>query len=401
MGQVTTRKRGNTWEYRFEAARIEGKRKQISKGGFRTKKEAIEAGTKALAEYNNAGISFTPSEISFSDYLDYWMENYAKPNVKYTTYIGYEKKIRLHIKPELGRYKLKALTPAILQEFINKKYTEGYSRNTIAVFKGILSGSISYAVEPLGFIQSSPMQVVKLPSSRAKAQVPTRQKVKYCITKDQMQRILERFPEGHSCHIPLQLAYRCGLRLGEAFALTWNDIDFTTNTLSINKQVQNINGFWTFAEPKYESVRKMKIDAKLIDLLYRTRQVQKRAEEYYSSFYHHLTLNPLNQIIEGDGEPIELVNVREDGSYIQPRVMQHAGRVIHYQLGIKEYDYHSLRHTHATILLEAGANPKDVQHRLGHKNIDVTLQIYTHVTEKMQDQTVGILDNLFVDLSTP
>ena len=395
MGQVTTRKRGKTWEYRFEAAKIEGKRKQISKGGFRTKKEAVEAGTKALAEYNNAGISFTPSEISFSDYLDYWMENYAKTNVKHTTYTGYEKKIRLHIKPGLGKYKLKALTPAILQEFINRKYNEGYSRNTIAVFKGILSGAISYAVEPLGFIQSSPMQAVKLPSSRAKPQVPTRQKVKQCITKDQMQRIFERFPEGHSCHIPLQLAYRCGLRLGEAFALTWNDIDFTTNTLHINKQVQNVNDFWTFTEPKYSSARKLKIDSKLTDLLYRTRQAQKKAEEYYGSFYHHLTLNSHNQIVEKNGERIELVNIRENGSYIQPRVMQHAGRVIHYQLGIKEYDYHSLRHTHATMLLEAGANPKDVQHRLGHKNIDVTLQIYTHVTEKMQDQTISILDNLF------
>lgn len=75
--------------------------------------------------------------------------------------------------------------------------------------------------------------------------------------------------------------------------------------------------------------------------------------------------------------------------------MQHCSRVIHYQLGFEKFDFHSLRHTHTSMLLEAGANPKDVQHRLGHKNINVTMQIYTHVTKKMQDNTIKILDSIF------
>lgn len=78
----------------------------------------------------------------------------------------------------------------------------------------------------------------------------------------------------------------------------------------------------------------------------------------------------------------------------KPRVTQHLGRVVHYKLGIKSFDYHSLRHTHATMLLESGANPKDIQHRLGHKNIQVTLQIYSHVTSKMQDNTIEILESI-------
>lgn len=73
------------WEYRFEAAQIEGKRKHISKAGFRTKKEALEAGTKALAEYNNAGLHFEPSEISVSDYLDYYFDQHVKINLKYNS----------------------------------------------------------------------------------------------------------------------------------------------------------------------------------------------------------------------------------------------------------------------------------------------------------------------------
>lgn len=70
------------WEYRFEAAKIDGKRKHISKAGFKTKKEAEVAGTKALAEYNNAGLTFELSEMSYSDYLDYWFDNYVRKREK-------------------------------------------------------------------------------------------------------------------------------------------------------------------------------------------------------------------------------------------------------------------------------------------------------------------------------
>lgn len=92
---------------------------------------------------------------------------------------------------------------------------------------------------------------------------------------------------------------------------------------------------------------------------------------------------------------IELVNRRDDGTYIQPRVMQHCSRVIHYDLNIIDFDYHSFRHTHVTKLVEAGANPKDIQFRLGHKDIKVTLEIYAELTEKMQIQSLDILENIF------
>ena len=77
MGELRTRKRGKTWEYSFEGAKIDGKRKPISKGGFRTKADALNAGIKAKAEYDSGGRVFTPSAISLSDYLDYWYKRYA------------------------------------------------------------------------------------------------------------------------------------------------------------------------------------------------------------------------------------------------------------------------------------------------------------------------------------
>lgn len=404
MANLIARKRGNKWEYRFEGAKIDGKRKQFSKSGFATKKEALEAGAKALAQYNQAGTIFTPSEISFADYLEYWIENYCKSNLKSATITNYQKKIRLYIKPELGLYKIKALSPSVLQQFITDKFNEGFSRNTLSVIKGILSNSLSYAVEPLRYIESNPMVYVKLPSKRAIAKVPTRSSPHVYIPKEKMVEIFNRFPEGTSTHLPLMFGYKCGLRLGEAYGLSWNDIDFENQTLSVNRQVQwhekdtsTGKGYWFFTNPKYDSFRTITLDNELIELLKRTKDKEERAKIFYADIYIHnyesVHTRAINTI--GNGNEIDLIVVRDSGEFIQPRTMQHTSHIIHTQLDYPEFDFHSLRHTHCSMLLEAGASPKYVQERLGHKNIQVTMQIYQHLTDNMVQQGDDILKNLF------
>ncbi len=401
MSQVTCMKRGNSWQYRFEGAKIGGKRKRFTKGGFATKKEALEAGNKALNEYNNSGLAFVPSEMSFSDYLDFWLETYCKVSLKDTTTEGYEKRIRNHIKPALGTYKLCSLNPAVLQTLINDKFNAGYGKNSLTALKTIISSCLSYAVEPLGFLRTNPMKSVKIPSPRAKSDVPTRKKEREAVSVEAWNIIITRFPFGHSCHIPLLLAYRCGLRLGEAFALDWErDIDLKNKTLSVNAQIQWLDGCWEFTNPKYDSFRTILLDDYMVSTLKRVKELQERAKVFYDEFYVHLYVNEKRQLVtkKTDGcVEIHMLNVREDGSYIQPRVMQHCGRVVHYELGYKKFDYHSLRHTHATMLIENGAPIKDVQHRLGHKSVQVTLDIYSHVTQKMQIQTVDILNSTSID----
>lgn len=395
MGQLRTRKRGTTWEWSFEGARINRKRNSISKGGYRTKAEALAAGTQAKAEYDNAGSHFVPSEISVSDFYQLWLEKYCKTNLKIDTYLNYKKKVSLHITPILGSYYLKSLTPAIIQGFINDKFNAGYSRNTLSVLKGLLTGALDYAVEPMQFIKYNPAKSAKLPPKRATSQIPTRKKIRTPISSEEWSIIISRFPEGHSCHIPLQLAYRCGLRLGESFALTWDDVDFENSTLSVNQQIQNVNGAWVFSNPKYDSFRTIELDEKMLSLLRNTYNHQVKAKEFYEQYYAQLYVDDqcvLNA--DGRGKPIHMVNCRENGTYIQPRVMQHCCRVIHYNLGFKDFDYHSLRHTHATMLLEAGADIKDVQKRLGHKHIDVTLDIYSHAPPRMAAHTIDILNQI-------
>lgn len=395
MGELRTRKRGKSWEWSFEGAKIGGKRKPISKGGYRTKADALAAGTQAKAEYDNAGSHFVPSEISVTDFYSLWLEDYCKINLKENTYRSYRKKVATYILPSLGKYRLNSLTPSIIQKFLNEKFNQGYSRNTLSVLKGMLTGGLSYAVEPLHYLKINPALGTKIPSKRATPENPTRKKEKEVVAQDQWDAIIKRFPEGHSSHVPLMLAYRCGLRLGEAFALTWEDIDFNEGNIDINKQVQKIDNKWIFSNPKYDSFRTIRADSKLLSLLAREKERQKKAKEFYADYYTKLYVNEKRQLnSDGEGSPIWMVNSRENGTYIQPDVIKHCARIIHYQLGYMAFDFHSLRHTHATMLLENGAFPKDVQIRLGHKNIEETLQIYAHLTKKMQDKSVDIMETI-------
>lgn len=360
-----------------------------------------------MSEYQTCGLYFTPSEISFSDYLKLWMNQYCETNLNQGTCENYKKKIRLHIEPHLGIYKLKALTSVILQDFINLKFNEGYSRNTLSVIKGILVNSLNYAVTTLEFIKNNPMASVKLPLHRAKPKVETRKKERIVLSDEFIKKLFERFNETTTAYNELLLGYTCGLRLGEAFAVDLEkDIDYENGILTVNHQVQYLNGYWTLLPPKYESYRKIKLDSFTLDRLKQEKEKHFNSIDYYDKYYTQLKVNDENQLNYEEGTPIHLLSTHENGTYIQPRIMQHVGRIVHYKLydeneDISEdefikYDFHSLRHKHATMLLENDANIKDVQERLGHKNIETTLQIYTHSTEKMQDATTDILNNLNV-----
>ena len=150
--QGGVRKRGKTWSYYFDLGKIDGKRKKKEKGGFRTKKEAEQALTAAMNEYNNAGTVFEPSEITVSDYLDQWYDLYCKPNLRYNTQLGYLKIIEVHLKPKFGLYKLKALNATSLQEYANSLKLNGYSKNHITGILTVLQSAMDYAVEPLHYI---------------------------------------------------------------------------------------------------------------------------------------------------------------------------------------------------------------------------------------------------------
>lgn len=271
------------------------------------------------------------------------------------------------------------------------------------MLKGILTGSLSYAVQPLKYIPFSPAEYIDIPSTRATPKVKTRSAPHVYLSAEQMGKLFQRFPEGSSSYLPLLIGYKCGLRIAEAFALEWKDIDLTAKKLTVRQQIlwQEKNAttgapaYWYFTMPKYDSIRTIELSQDVVGVLERekVRQTQNRAicDDLYIRWFRddvgHLNCN-------GNGDEIHLVMVRPDGSYINSRNMQHVSHIARHERGIPKFDYHSLRHTHATMLAERGASPKYVQYRLGHKNIQVTMQIYQHLTDKMSAEGAKLLDTL-------
>lgn len=395
MADLNVRKRGEKWEYRFEGARVNGKRKQYSKGGFRTKKEALEAGNKALAEYNGSGVAKKIVEASVSDVLDRWLEQYVDVNLRPKTRSSYRSVVDIHIRPKLGHYRAASLAPDTLQDFANGLKTQGLSRSHVANILSALKAALGWAVEPLRWIPSNPMVHVRAP----KVDKPPRKRI--VLPPGDWERIISRFPQGSKWHLPLMLGYHLGLRISEAFALTWDDIDLEDGVARITKQVVKIKdgpgkAKWCFGPPKTAaSARTVRIGATLLRLLRSEKARQSANRLRYGEYYTRYSLEEVGagtfHLVPSEDGGTWPVVVDEDGSHITTDSFKYCSRVIHHELRI-EFDFHSLRHTHATILVENGANIRNVQARLGHEKIETTLQTYAHDTDKMAEESVDIFE---------
>jgi len=371
----SVRKRGKTWSYYFDLGIVEGKRKKKEKGGFRTKAEAEKALRNAIKEYENTGSVIDESNISVSDYFDYWFKEYVLINCKYNTQQNYRRVLNKHIKPALGLYKLKSLTPAKLQEFLNSKYKNGYTKNSVANFYGVLSGALKLAVYPYKYLKENPMTYVTMPKYDNIHKNSANMKI---ITLEQFNKIINRFPEGSSFYIPLQIAFNTGMRAAEVCGLTWDCVNLNKKTISVEKIIIYKEKKWVFGTPKTQSSnRTIMIGNTLCSILKKHKVRQKSNKLKYGEYY---TNN-------------NFVCTKENGELVTTNSLKYLSRVVNYELRIN-FNFHSLRHTHATMLLEAGANIKDIQTRLGHSKISTTMDTYSHVTNKMKKDSINIFENI-------
>lgn len=377
--QGSVRKRGNTWSYSFDLGKVDGKRKRKEKGGFKTKTEAQKALREAINEYERCGSVVQESDLTFSDYLDYWYKEYVLINCKYNTQVYYKRTIENHIKPALGSFKIKNLSPSVLQEFINKKYTSGFSRSSLSNFSGVLSCSLKMAVYPYKFIKENPMQYISIPKNKEITKKDNSLKI---ISKSDFDRIIDRFPVKSNFYIPLQIAFHTGLRGGEVCALTWDNIDFDNKTLTVSKTLINKGkGIFETGSPKTESsFRTIAIGNTLIEILKNHKIYQDNNKKRYKEYY----------------TDSNFICTKENGELVTTDSLKYLSRVVNYELQI-DFNFHSLRHTHATMLLEGGANIKDIQERLGHSKLSTTMDTYSHVTNKIKLDTVNILEKIIAD----
>ncbi|MNW46717.1 Tyrosine recombinase XerC [compost metagenome] len=371
------RKRYGSWYYYFDIASIGGERKKIERKaiGAESKPQAERILRKAIEEYENTGTIFEPSKISVYDFFDFWFNEYVTINLKYNTQENYRLIIKNHIKPKLGMYKLSSLAPDILQKFINDKYREGLSRKTLTIFHTVLQGALKQAVYPYKLINENPMQYVKLPKKENKKTTETDLKI---LPMSSIKKISEFLDSSNTFYIPFHIGLNTGMRVSEVCALTWDCVDLNEGTITVNKIMVCVNKEWVFGTPKTESsYRTIHIGSTLIKILKEHSKRQKENKLKYGEYY----------------KVSEFVCTKENGENVTPASCKWSGKNIREKLEI-EFNFHSLRHTHATLLLEQGAPIKDIQTRLGHSRSGITLDTYSHLTDKMKNQTVDIFERL-------
>lgn len=409
MATVNVRKRGNTYQYYFEAAHINGKRKRIYKSGFKTKAEALEKGNIAYTEYTTTGLNFNEKNISYSDYLDYWMENYCKVNLKYNTIEKYNTIIEKYLKPNIGMYRLSALTSVKLHSFITEicsKYN--YSRSYLSNILKVMKGSFREACDVFGFIKYNPTITLRLPRIEEE-----NREIKHVYTQDEIDKILKRFKDNDTFTCAFLTSCYTGMRTGEVFALSWNDIDLENGIIyvrhNVYDKIKDEKGKWYIGSTKTKNGnREIHINGTLLNALRNYKKKQAYLKNLYGAKYHYYHLEDVvnkygkvieHRIVENERGVLELNNInlvftRENGIYSGTDITRYPYKIIHYELGIEKCRFYDLRGSYATRILKNGVEIRDVADILGHKNIETTENYYISSSKESRKEANEIFEQI-------
>lgn len=381
MAIVRTRKRGRTYSYIFEAGQVNGKRKTVEKGGFRTKEDAYNAGVEAYTDFKHGNIGIVSDHITLNVYMDNWLQGVAAVNVRESSLSQYQKMTKYHVTPLIGDIDIQDLTPAILDRWMRQLTRKGLAHKSLKLILAILQQALNYAVYPSNLIQSNPALYIKVPRTAPRDLVKRK-----IITPQEFAVLMEAFPDDHVMHIPALLLYNTEMRIAKVAGLRWQDIDLKKMTISVNKQIRYIakDKKYCITPPKTRSSqRTFTITPELVKEL-TAWKVTKAAQElvhgkHYVYVYEEADgtiRNMSKELPSGPLTRVDLVCTKSNGHSYSVDCMRK-------QLNAKGYNSHSFRHTHATLLVEAMASIKGVANRLGQSTTQLTEQVYTHATKKI------------------
>ena len=260
----------------------------------KSKRECTEKLAALKAQLGGIPSDKLRPEMRFADWLDYWYETHCKPNIRTSTQSGYEDRIRLHIKPELGEIPLNRLTQNDLQQFYarlkksgrktrTEYYGEGLSDRMVRMCHATCRSALQRAVQD-GLIRTNPAEGCKLPPKKAREM--------QVLARDELQRFLiQAQAEGYYELFLLDLA--TGLRRGELLALQWDDLDFETGVLTISKQVSLVRGKIVMSVPKTKSsIRKLVLPPAVVQVLREYRESVHSRWMFPSPVLEDMPLNP-------------------------------------------------------------------------------------------------------------
>jgi integrase len=353
------RKRGKTWSFTLDIGKdAQGKRKQKTKGGFKTKKAAEEACAELIAQLNK-GEYVEPSKSTLGEYLQEWIDSSAKQTMRDTTLDTHQIVIDKHINPELGQIKLSEVTPVRIQKFHSKKLEEGFSGDYVRYMHSILHKSLTQAVR-WQILSKNPVELVNPPKPSGKEK-PT-------WTIEEANRFLTCVEDQHY-YLPYLLAIHTGMRQGEILGLLWKDCDLDQGLIRIQQTLGRTRKGLMFQEPKTKG----------------SKRVITLTSQVLSALKKHKAKQNQQKLLLGNGyQDQDLVNCTLEGNPIHPRNLIRNFHRMMEKAGVPKIRFHDLRHTHASIMLQLGEHPKIVSERLGHSRTSITLDIYSHVTPNLQ-----------------
>lgn len=293
----------------------------------------------------------------------------VKPNVRSWTYAGYEVHVRLHLKPTLGRVPLDKLTPLQVKQLLNRKIADGMKPKSVRYIRGTLRTALNEAMR-WGLIGRNPAALVDGPRVEHYEIQP--------LTPEEARTFLNAM-KGDRLQALYSVALTMGLRQGEALGLRWQDIDLEMGYLRVAKQLQRIDGKFELVEPKTaRSRRTVAMPATIVSALRDHRDTQRRERQIAGERWTDIGLvftTPL-------GKPL-------DGTALTKEFHRHLERA-----GLPQRRFHDLRHSCATLLLVQGVSPRVVMDVLGHSQIALTMNTYSHVIPELRRQAAERMDEL-------
>ena len=356
-------KQGKVIGYRGSYFAPDGKRRYVS---AKRKGDAERALRQAMTDADR-GLVFEAGTLTVEDYLNRWLADAVKDTVRSTTFERYEQITRKHIAPEIGRVKLKALTPAHVRGLYKEKLESGLSPRTVQYIHVTLHRALKQAGQD-GLIPRNATQAVKPPQLRRKEMHP--------LTPEQV-KILFEAVRGDRLEALYVLAVTTGLRQGELLGLKWEDVNLDAGTLQVRRTLTTAKGGPVLAAPKTKG----------------SRRSVKLSPTASGALRSHLD----RQLGEIDAAgPLwrenGLMFASERGEPLDRRyVTTHRFKPLLKGAGLPQIRFHDLRHTCATLLMGRGVHPKLVQELLGYATIAMTLDTYSHYLPSMGNQASGAM----------
>lgn len=348
---------------------ITGKRRRHYKTVKGSKKSAEAAMRKMITEVENGGIAVA-STMRLEDWLKQWLSMYL-PNIEATTRVSYEEKVRNYIIPAMGKMALKSLKTENVQSWVNSMSARGLSPKTIRNAFNNLNAALKKACV-LRMIPYNPCEGVELPKlQKYQASIYTTPDIHKALTA----------AAGTDMYVPVMLALTVGLRRGELLALRWEHVDFDASVIHVrDNMVKGEDGKPIIKAPKSKSgLRDISVGKNIIAAL-------AAAKAEYDK-------NRTKPGFHDNG----FVVCKTDGNPYKPDSMTQKWDRFMKAKNLSHIRLHDLRHSCATAMVEAGVDLKTVQQVMGHSDISVTMNIYTHCTPAMSRKAADTMDKTLFD----